>query len=137
MAAITINVANFVASSQATRELAIAGETITQGQPLYTDVVNNVTVALKANWARSNGIYGLAESGASANQYFTVIKKDPNLALGGPINSGNMVLLGNTGTVVPVEDRYTGMYIQVLGVGIGQNRINFSPVGSNVAAVIQ
>ncbi len=45
-----------------------------------------------------------------------------------------MAILGNVaGQINDVADRATGWYVTVLGVGIGQNRVNFNLVGSNSA----
>ncbi len=132
MAAYSITAANVLHSSSATIFTGTAGATITQGQPLYLDTVTN-TYKL-ANALTNSPVAGVAMVGASANQDMVICSRDPNFAPGFTINSGNFVLVGNTaGTLQPVEDRTTGWYVTLMGVGIGGNRLNFAINGSNTA----
>ena len=134
MAAITINVSNVNASPAAQKFVGTALQAITSGQPVYADTLAGVSGYRPANSLLSNGIAGLAEGGATVNQQFLIVQKDPNFGLGGPINSGNLAIVGNVaGQINDVADRATGWYLTALGVGIGGNRINFSMVGSNAA----
>ncbi len=129
MSAISINQANVQVSPQAQLVIATAGATIKVGEPVYYD--NGFYKRLNA--FLPNSFAGIAECGASANQQFLFAMRDPNFALGGSVNLGNVVIVGNAGEICPYEDRRTGWYITTIGVGIGNNRINFSPAGDNVA----
>ncbi len=129
MAAITINQANVHVSNVAQLFIATAGEVIKIGEPVYYD--NGYYKRLNA--FLSNSFAGIAECGASANQQFLVCSRDSNLAMGGAINLGNIVIVGNAGEIVPYEDRRAGWYITSLGVGIGNNRMNFNPASDATA----
>ncbi len=133
MAAFTINTANVLLSSQGLSRTFVgtAGQTITAGQPTYYDSTN--TVYKLANALTNNPVAGIAACSANVNQPFQICTQDPNFSPGYPITSGNIALLGNVaGAVQPYEDRTTGWYVTALGIGIGQNRVNFTLLGSNV-----
>jgi len=132
MAAFSITAANVLHSSSATVFTGTAGATITQGQPLYLDTVSS-TYKL-ANAVLNFPIAGVATVAASANQDLVICSRDPNFAPGFTINVGNIPIVGNVaGQINPYDDRVTGMYVTSLGVGIGNNRINFYITGSNTA----
>ena len=135
MAAFSVTAANVLHSSSATIFTGTAGATITQGQPLYLDTTSNtykLANALNANSA--SNCAGIAMVGASNGQDMVICSRDPNFAPGFAIAAGNFVLVGNVaGALQPVEDRATGWYVTSLGVGIGNNRINFYITGSNTA----
>ena len=136
MADIVITAANFIPSSVAQTFTGTAGATITAGQPVYLNTVTSTYNLCNAN-ATGNGINvfgGIAMDGASNGQRFLICRSDTNCALGGTVNSGQVVIVsGNAGNVCDVSSAVTGWYVTVIGVGIGGNNINFSPVGSNLA----
>lgn len=132
MPAFSINVSNVIRSTSGSIFIGTAGQAITAGQPLYFDSTNSVYKL--ANGLTNNPVAGIAVDGAALNQDIVICTKDPNFSPGYPIVSGNIALLGNVaGAVQPYEDRTTGWYVTALGVGIGQNRVNFIMQGSNTA----
>ncbi len=134
MPAFTINTANVLLSTagQGSMFTGTAGQTITAGMPLYYDSTNSVYKG--ANCLTNNPVAGIAADSGNVNQPIMICTKDPNFSPGYPIVAGNIALLGNTaGAVQPYEDRTTGWYVTALGVGIGQNRVNFILQGSNTA----
>lgn len=136
MADISITAANFLPSSVAQTFTGTAGATITQGQPVYLNTVTQTYQLCNAN-TTGNGVNicaGIAMDGASNQQRFLICRSDQNLALGGTVNSGDVVIVsGNAGGMTLSSSAVTGWYVTVLGVGIGNNSINFSMVGSNLA----
>lgn len=137
MADIAITAANFLPSSVAQTFTGTAGATITQGQPVYLNTVTQTYMLTNAA-TTGNGINvcaGLAMDGASNQQKFLICRSDTNLALGGTVNAGEIVVVsGNAGGVcLSTSAVLSGLYLTVLGVGIGGNNINFAMVGSNVA----
>ncbi len=130
--AISINITNVQASGATTRFSGTAAVAITSGQPVYFDKPNSVYKLAGAQII--NTCVGVAEGSAQPNQTFFIIGADPNFALGGSINQGNVVVVGNTaGTLDIYDNTAASWYVQVLGVGIGNNRIKLGIVGSNVA----
>lgn len=137
MADIAITAGNFIPSSVAQTFTGTAGETITQGQPVYLNTVTGTYSRCNAA-ATGNGINvcaGIAMDGASNQQRFLICRSDVNLALGGTVNAGEIVVVaGNVGNVcLSTSAVLSGLYLTVLGVGIGGNNINFAMVGSNTA----
>lgn len=132
MAAFSITAANVLHSTSATIFTGTAGATLTQGQPVYLDAVTSTYKG--ANSLTNNACAGIAMVGASAGQDLVICSRDPNFVPGYVLNVGNIPLVGNTaGAVQPYEDRTTGWYVTSLGVGIGNNRMNFYITGSNVS----
>lgn len=131
MAAFSITAANVLTSSSATIYTGTAGATITQGQPLYLDTTTN-TYKL-ANALTNSPVAGVALVGASNGQAMVICSRDPNFACGYTLSTGNIAILGQAGNINPYEDRTTGWYVTSLGVGIGNNRMNFYITGSNAA----
>ncbi len=133
MPAFTITSANVRKSSSGSIFIGTAGENVVAGQPLYYDSVN--VLYKLANALTNNPVAGIAVDSANTNQDVVICTRDPNFSPGYPIVAGNIALLGNVaGAIQPYEDRTTGWYVTALGVGIGQNRVNFILQGSNVAA---
>lgn len=135
MAAFSITAANVLHSSSATVFTGTAGDTITQGQPLYLNTTTNTyKLANALNAGSASNCAGIAMVAASNGQDMVICSRDPNFAPGYAIVAGNIALVGNVaGAVQPYEDRTTGWYVTSLGVGIGGNRINFYITGSNTA----
>lgn len=132
MSAYSINAANVRVSSSATTDTVLAGQDILAGRPVYL----NTTVSqwLLANALISNAPGGIAACSANTNQYFQIVRRDPNFQPGYSIAAGAVAVLGNAaGQINPVADAASPWYLHVIGVGIGNNNINLSFVGSNTA----
>ena len=135
MAAFSITAANVLHSSSATIFTGTAGATITQGQPLYLDTTSNTyKLANSLNVNSATNCAGIAMVGASNGQDMVICSRDPNFSPGYTIATGNIAIVGNVaGQINPYDDRTTGWYVTSLGVGIGNNRMNFYITGSNVS----
>jgi hypothetical protein len=136
-AAIAITAGNFLPSSSA---VYLAGDhyaktTITAGQAVYydTSIVTPAASTPDIGLATASGAgdavkaVGFAATGGGAGQPIKVLIRDPALALGGTVAAGDVVYLHNTaGSVTSTyADITTGGYVQVFGIGIGGNKINF------------
>ena len=132
MSAYSINAANVRASASAQTLQGVAGQDILAGRPVYLNTT--LQQYLYANALISNAPSGIAGCSANTNQTFQVVTKDPNFSAGYTIASGAVPIVGNVaGQLNPIADAGSGWYVNVLGVGIGNNNINFAMVGSNVA----
>lgn len=132
MAAFSINAANVSMSPSAQQTLGPAGQDILAGRPVYLNT--STSTYMLANALISNAPSGIAAASANTGQQLVVCTRDTNFAPGYVINTGNISIVGNVaGQVNDVADRATGWYVNILGVGIGGNRINFSFVGANSA----
>src|SRR5215468_6011725 len=131
MAALTINTANVIRSGSATVFIGTAGQTITAGQPLYLDTVTTTYKLANCIGASPlNVVAGVAVASANTSQDLPICSRDPNFSPGYAINAGNLAIVGNVaGQINDVADRATGWYVTSLGVGIGNNRINFVITG--------
>lgn len=133
MADIAITAANVIPSANANRNLGVAGVALAQGDVLFMDSTdaNKLKKADADLSALASTVVGIAENAAAVGQYVSYITKDPQLAIGGTVAAGALVILSATaGKIAPSADAASGWYVTVLGVGVGSNKINFNPVVS-------
>lgn len=135
MSDLAITAANVLPSASATIVRKTAGAAITAGQPVYLDPATDTVKLADANGASPLfKVYGIAGCNAAAGQPICIVMQDPALGMGAAVAAGTTLILSATpGGVAPVADAATGMYVTVLGVGIGSNQINFSPLAAGVA----
>lgn len=130
MSAYSINAANVRMSAAGQSTPALAGQDILAGRPVYLNTT--LQQYMLANALISNAPSGIAASSANTNQYFTLCTRDPNFSCGYSVAAGEVPVLGNAaGQLNPVADIGTGWYVHVLGVGLGNNNVNFSILGTN------
>jgi hypothetical protein len=111
MANLSITAASVLASATAIRGSGIAGATITQGQPVYSDAADsnklkpcdsNVSAALAA-------CVGIALVAASAGQPVTYAVSDTDFTPGATLTVGESYYVASTaGSIAPVGDITTG-----------------------------
>lgn len=120
MANLTITPANvgFVDISETGYDFVEAGETITQGQPVYRSTSNNKFYRASAATTATAEAVGIAVTPAIASQPFIVI-------LLGKVKIGATLLLGRTyvlspttGLIMPETDLAGGDIVTTLGVAI-------------------
>jgi len=114
----------------------IAGAAITAGQPVYKDTDGTIKPANATGAAPICNVIGIAVNNAAVGQPVSYVTADPALALGGTIAAGHAVVASgaNTGGIAPIADVATGWFSTILGVGIGNNKINLNLVAAGVAA---
>ena len=138
MADISITAANFLPSVSARFAQQKAGVALTAGQAVYFDTATGTVKLAKANVAAPvNTLYGIAVENCGANQQVLVCLSDPTLALGGTIAAGTICWLSAVtagGINATGADDVSGgtMTRIVIGIGVGSNAINFSPVVGGV-----
>ncbi len=136
MADYSVTAASVLPSTSARLLQVTAGAAITIGQSVYLDTATNTYKAADANGASPLFTFaGIAVSqAAAAGQPLLICQSDPSFTPGFTIAAGATVILSATpGGLAPIADLASGWYLTVVGVGIGSNKINFSPVATGVA----
>ena len=132
MAAYTINAANVRMSATGQGGLVLAGQDILAGRPVYLNTT--LQQYMLANSLITNAPAGVAASSCNTNQFFQICTRDVNFSCGYTINASETAILGNAaGQINPITDVGSGWYVNILGVGIGGNNVNFQIVGANSA----
>jgi hypothetical protein len=136
MASQVVVPADVLASAGATKKTGVAGATITQGQVLYLDAVDNKLKLADANGAAAlRVVEGISLNAASAGQPITYITRDPAFKPGFAVVVGeNYILASDTpGSIALHADAVAGDYVTNLGVGKSVTEINcqgFSAAGA-------
>jgi hypothetical protein len=118
MAAISQTAASVGIGSSGTRVRVVqAGETITQGQPVYLNTDSKYYKADANASATTAKAVGIAISPAATNGYFIMQEGASGLVnLGATLTVGETYCVGTTaGQVVPIGDLTTGDYPCILG----------------------
>jgi hypothetical protein len=126
MAALSQTPANVGIGSSGTRVKVVqAGESITQGQPVYLST-NSKHYRADANAsAASAKAVGIAMTAAATDGFF-VMQEGPggNVNLGATLSVGETYCVGaSAGQVVPIGDLTTGDYPCILGTAISTSLI--------------
>lgn len=125
MADLSITAGNVVAGSNASKELGVAGATITAGQVVYKDSADGKFKLADANSATvaARTAYGIALNGASDGQPLQV-QTSGDITIGATVTVGNVYVLSGTpggigvgGGPGPASDLVSGWYTNVIGVG--------------------
>ncbi len=134
MADYSVTAANVIASLKASKATGIAGTTIAAGQTLYIAADGTLGLYGANGSAPANVFAGVALDGGAAGQPITYVKLDAAFQPGFAINAGDIVIgSANAGAMAPVTDLASGMYLTILGVGIGGNKMLLSPIAAGVA----
>lgn len=125
MSDISITAANVVASSSAVIRRAIAGGTITAGQPIYLDSSDSYSAkAADADASASANVVGVALNGASDGQPVDYVVEDPSFTPGGTTTAGTPYFAStNAGGICPIADLASGDYVAFLGIGLSSNKL--------------
>jgi hypothetical protein len=130
MADYAVTTANVKPGTGAQRQVGIAGETLTAGQPIYKDTVSgsatlNQYLLSDANVAAKAKIDGITLSGAAAGQAFAFQTPTAGeFILGGGLVAGDIVVLSaNPGKLAPSADLVAGWHVIIVGVALDTTRI--------------
>lgn len=134
MADISITVANFITSPNATLIQGVAGATLTRGLPLYYDSAAGTYKLYVATSTTTDTFVGFAAEDAAAGQQFLICTKDPALQLGGTLAVGDTVWLSLSGVTKTFADVVSTWRVYVVGVctATSLNVVNFNPVRGGV-----
>jgi hypothetical protein len=119
MADITITAGSVLAGTNASIRPAIAGATITAGQPVYLDAtVSNQAKPARANADTTSRAVGIALNGASSGQPVDYVTKDDDFTIGGTTTAGIILTVsaGTAGGIAPSADMASGNFVTLLGV---------------------
>ena len=102
---------------------------MTAGQALYYDSTNALYKLFSATNTSKDVFAGITCEGAGANQPILVCTKDPALALGGAVASGDTVWASNVagGMTKTFADVVSTWRVWVVGIANATNVINFVP----------
>jgi hypothetical protein len=117
MAAITITPANVLPGAGATYQGALAGESVTAGQPVYVKAADGKLYKADANAsAEAAAAVGIAAHASLAGQrlsYYT----GGTVAFGAVLTVGEVYYVGAAGgDIVPSADVVAGWYVTRLGI---------------------
>jgi len=112
--------------------LGTAGETLTQGQPVYE---------LAGKWMRCDANDGLAKANCSGivltpavtNDRVVVAKANSEINLGATLVVGETYVVSTTvGAIAPIADLTTGHYVTILGTAKTAAILQFNPKPTGV-----
>lgn len=138
MANLTQTAANVALGSQATRtQIVQAGESVTQGMPVYLNTSDSKYYQSDANAsATAAGCNGIALTPASTDGYFVIATPGS----GAKVNLGATLTVGQTytvsatkGAICPIGDLTTGDYPTILGIASTTALLNFNVQAGGVA----
>jgi hypothetical protein len=132
MADISITPANFIPSANATIIQGTAGATLTRGQPVYLDTATNTYKLYVATSTTTDNLVGLCCEDAASGQPILIVTKDPALALGGTLVTGDTVWTSLSGLTKTIADLVSTWRIWVAGVATSSTVMNFQPVKGGV-----
>ena len=119
MPAVTITPSDVFASINAQLGNGVAGETITQGQPVYLkDADRRLYKASNLTLAESR-VVGISRNAATAGQPLLVDRLDPAFTYGGTQATGSTLYLSSTAGGMTTTYASAGQYVVVLGVTFG------------------
>lgn len=116
MADLTITAGSFVPGANAKYKQGVAGEAITQGQPLYVKSSDNRLYKADADLsAEAALVVGVAANAGSAGQIIDYVYEDDDLTVGGTMTMANVyVTSGTAGGIAPFADFANGDYLTVI-----------------------
>jgi hypothetical protein len=117
MADVSVTAGNVAISAEATTILTVqAGESITQGQPVYRSSSTGKYLRADANdTAAKAEALGIALTPASTDGYF-LIATDGEINIGGTLVKGSPYYVSNAvGGIAPFGDLTTNDYVTILG----------------------
>lgn len=131
---LTITPANVIISN-GTRQLGVAGETITAGMPVYLNGSNLLMKADANASAAAAAAVGISLHGATVNQPLAYLGSDNEVLAFGAILTVNTcyIVSATAGGIAPIADNATGWYLQVLGFAITTSTLKLKLFTSGVA----
>jgi len=134
MADVSITAANVLASSGAARNTGTAGETITQGMPVYVKASDGkIYKAVKTSAAAAAAV-GIALNSAALNQPVTYVTEDDDFTPGFTTAAGTSYFVGAAaGGISAAGDLATGNFATFLMIGISTTKAKLHIEASGVA----
>lgn len=132
MADISITAANFIPSTNASLLQGIAGATLTRGQPVYFDSASGTYKLYVATNVATDGFAGFVCEDAALGQPIWIVTRDPALALGGTLVTGDTVWLSLSGVTKTFADLVSTWRIWTVGVATSTTVLNFDPAKGGV-----
>jgi hypothetical protein len=118
--------------SQGNVGIGLAGESLTQGQPIYQSSGSwyrcdaNDTAAKAASG-------GIVLSPAATSGYFVYAAPGTDVDLGATLTVGETYIVSaNVGAIAPIGDLATASYLTILGVATAAGTLKFNPQVSGV-----
>jgi hypothetical protein len=136
MADLSITAASFVPGANAKYRQGVAGETVTQGQPLYLRTSDNRLYKADADAsAEAALVVGIAANAGSAGQVIDYVYEDDDLTVGATMTMANVyVASGTAGGIAPFADFANGDYLTVLLVPKSTTKAVLKLVAAGAAA---
>lgn len=135
MAAITVTAGNVAPSSGTRYRTVVAGESVTQGQPVYRKSSDNRYYKADNGAQASARAAGIALDAASAGQPMVIAITGSTLNIGGTVTVGAAYYVGSSGGIIPAADLGSGDYVTFLGVGVTTTNIKVGILISDVAVL--
>lgn len=136
MAELTQTAANVVPSTGAVIDRTrYAGETITQGMPVYISSTTGKAMKADANASAATAVaYGFALNSVSNGQPID-IQTDGDINLGATLTPNTAYVVGATaGSIAPIADLTTGWYGALLGIAISTSILRMGVRNTGVAS---
>jgi hypothetical protein len=136
MADLSVTAASVAPGSNAVYTTEIAGAAITAGQAVYLDPTDGKVKLADANSATASvrTVSGIAISGA-ANGSPVIVQRSGDITIGASTTAGVIYCLsGTAGGIMPAADIATGIYVGIIGVGIGSSQIRLGLNASGIVA---
>ena len=136
MADLSITAASFVPGANAKYRQGVAGETVTQGHPLYLRTSDNRLYKADADAsAEAALVVGIAANAGSAGQVIDYVYEDDDLTVGATMTMANVyVTSGTAGGIAPFADFANGDYLTVLLVPKSTTKAVLKLVAAGAAA---
>jgi hypothetical protein len=135
MADISITAANVAISANTDTQAkqAVAGATITAGQPIYLDPTSTpagLATPAKTLTAVTSAVVGISLNGASSGQPVDYVVQDQAFVPGGTLVAGKVVMLsastaGGFITQTPTDWDVTGQFGCILGIATSTTTMKF------------
>jgi hypothetical protein len=118
-------------ASAGTKEY-VAGEAVTQGQPVYK-ATDNKAYLTDANVAAKHAAVGFALTPAATNESF-LVQQTGKIDLGATLTQGTIYVVSATaGKVAPEADLTTGDNVCILGIAESADTLKIAIINHNIA----
>lgn len=116
-------------------EQGIAGEAITQGQPVYLLSTDSKHYQCDADLSAAASVcVGIALTPAATDEYFLIAKPGSTIDVGATLTVGETYAVSATkGAICPLSDITTGGYPTILGVATTTGKLPLNIIASGVA----
>tara|TARA_R110002167_G_scaffold70512_5_gene199038 strand:- start:52 stop:462 length:411 start_codon:yes stop_codon:yes gene_type:complete len=135
MTDLSITAANVLSGAGSLTENGVAGDTITQGKPVYLDTADSEYKLADSDSAAALARVprGIALNSAADGQPLTIHRKGP-LTIGATLTAGVAYYLSDEpGGICPVGDLESGDYTCIIGIAISTTVLDVNIQASGVA----